>query len=82
MASTSTPQKAAKPKDRNGEPPVKKWASPASWDRYRARITHLYTTEGKTLNEVMAIMAAEQGHHATYIPNPIHVRKLNAGADI
>lgn len=53
--------------DASGAPSIKKWASPASWDRWRARITQLYTTEGKTLNEVMAIMAKEHGHHATYV---------------
>lgn len=43
---------------------MKKWATPDGWDRYKAEITSMYTQQGKTLKEIMAIMA-ERGHNGT-----------------
>ncbi|KAF5704728.1 ankyrin protein [Fusarium globosum] len=46
---------------------------PAEWEAQRARITELYVSQDKTLDEVIQIMA-ESGFHAT---KPQYIRKVN-----
>jgi hypothetical protein len=40
------------------------------WEDQRATVQQLYSTENKTLQEVIEIMEKEYGFHATYITFP------------
>jgi hypothetical protein len=42
-------------------------ACQAQWNRLRQHIKRLYVDEGKTLKDVMSIMAEEHGHQASYV---------------